>query len=146
MQGGIGAPTWSVAGQPPRALPGPAAGLGNWSVPSSFTTPPVGSSLLPTLLAASSARTRAVEAAFRDAGATSPAHAQPLTALPPLPPAALDRLVAAGRIREGAPGTFYLYAPSGGTAAARRRIVLTLVFWLAVMLIPLLLLEFTGAR
>jgi hypothetical protein len=98
------------------------------------------------LIAASRSRDRAVEAAFRGAGAVTPAGARPLAALPPLPPDTLARLVARGRVREGAPGTYYLYEPSAPAFWGRRRVVLSLVFWAVVVLIPFLLLEFTGRR
>jgi hypothetical protein len=106
----------------------------------------MGASLLPILIAASRARQRAVEDAFRAAGAVSPAGARPLAALPALPPGALDQLLARGRVREGAPGTYYLYEAAAGEGLGGRRLLLTLAFWAAVVALPFLLLQFTGAR
>ena len=89
--------------------------------------------LLAVLAAGARVRDRPVEEAFRAAGATSPDCARPRDALPPLPPDAFGRLVARGRVREGAPGTFYLYdAPVTPLTAGQK-----LLLWLlaAVVLI-----------
>jgi hypothetical protein len=50
--------------------------------------------------------------------------------------------VAEGLVREGAPGTFYLYArelPRAPLTAGR--IVRTIVCWLAILLLPIVVLE-----
>jgi hypothetical protein len=97
--------------------------------------------LLAVLVAGARIRDRPVEAAFRAAGATSPGRARPRGALPPLPPEAFDRLVAQGRVREGAPGTFYLYDVPVAKLTPTRKLLLwllavyVLILW-AVLLWP----------
>lgn len=81
---------------------------------------------------------RAAERHFREVGATSAATARAPETLPPIDPQVMRRLVDAGRLREGAPGTFYLYerARRGGWS-----IVLRVLLWLALLLVPILMIQ-----
>jgi hypothetical protein len=91
------------------------------------------------------------------AGATSPAGARPLTDFPRLSARELDALVDRGLLREAGDWKYYAFAqrhdalvpatevvatdvPKSFTAA---RVVRMLVFWLIVLLIPVLLIQLT---
>lgn len=104
-------------------------------------------------LAMSAAQRTFLEAA--DAlGATSPAHAQPLSAWPRLSARELDELVARGLVREADAGVYYAYTPRwpsrepsqpGGRVAGRLPVwnapwFRAVVFWLVLVLIPVVLL------
>lgn len=95
------------------------------------------------LRGAAGARQGAAVQAFRDAGAVSPATARPLAELPRIDAAILEALVRRGHVREGAPGTFYAFAPParGGAAA---RWAARLLFWAVIALLPWLMLRVQG--
>ena len=83
-----------------------------------------------------------IRAAFREIGAVSSGTARAGKDLPPHSPA-FDALLRRGVIREGAPGTFYLYEPPRGP----RRWALRLIFWAVVILTPVLIIQYcAGAR
>jgi hypothetical protein len=92
---------------------------------------------------------RAAAAALRDAmrsgGAVSPATAKPLTALPPLSEAQFQWALERGVVREGAPGTFYLFE-STSSGRSKGAWIRTILFWLLIALIPVLLIQFSGSR
>lgn len=99
------------------------------------------------LIAAQQAGRQRIVDAFERAGATSPATARPLGSLGELDEGALRACVEEGTIREGAPGTFYLWR----TPVEERRpylgpgrIVKLLSFWLIVVLIPIVFLYFNN--
>ena len=105
----------------------------------------MGTEIVPLLLhQLQAAREEAVLAAFRQAGACSPATAVPRTQLPPLDEAVLETLIVRGRVREGAPGTFYEYvAPQADRRTRATRVVL---FSVVVVAIPALFLWLTARR
>ncbi|HVZ50025.1 MAG TPA: hypothetical protein VG916_14655 [Gemmatimonadaceae bacterium] len=83
---------------------------------------------------------------MRARGATTPAQACDERALPRLSRAQFQVLVDLGIVREGAPGTFYLYGDAHmGPRAARRpplqRLAIVIFFWLLIILVPVLLLR-----
>lgn len=79
---------------------------------------------------------------LRDAGATSPDTAQPVTTSHPLDGRALDRLLGAGAVREAGPGRYWLdVAGYGAYRGARRKRALVV---LAVGLVVVLVLALTG--
>jgi hypothetical protein len=87
---------------------------------------------------------RRVRTAMRDAGALSPATAVPREALPSAVLKEFDRYVYAGAIREAAPNTFYFYdAPA--PKLSPRRIAWAMLFWLLVIAIPVLVIQFSGS-
>lgn len=118
------------------------------------------SDLLPTH--ASAAQRAFVQAALA-AGATSPERAQPLTALPRLSGRELDALVATGLVREAAAWTYYVFEARDAAGGLRRdapapipvtftvprrsgrEILLRAVLWLALLLLPLLAVQFLNA-
>jgi hypothetical protein len=75
--------------------------------------------------------------ALRSRGAVSPASARPLNELGVTADAAWRRLVIEGRIREGPPGDFYLFEPP--RPSTRERVVKMVVFYLLIVLIPIVL-------
>lgn len=84
-------------------------------------------------------------------GATSPQHACRENRLPPELRAGLPDFVDRGLIREGAPGTYYLYLagsmPAGSRLSgypSRRRLSLTVAIWLLLVLLPVLWFQFSG--
>lgn len=94
-------------------------------------------------------------------GATAPATARALTELPRLSSAELDALVESGLVREASDWRYYVFrsrraAPTwtAGRAATgyrrgpwtARRYWRTFLFWLLVILIPILLLQLTARR
>jgi len=83
-----------------------------------------------------------LRAAFRAMGAVSPATARAGNDLV-VPKAAFDSLLRKGAIREGAPGTYYLYQHQ----AAPRQLAQKLLFWTVVILLPIGIIELcSGAR
>lgn len=83
---------------------------------------------------------RRVVEAMRDVGAVSPATALKASQLPELVREHLDYYVTLGVVREGAPGTFYLFVAPPPPAWSIRRIGLLLLFWLLVIIVPVLML------
>jgi len=79
-----------------------------------------------------------LRAALRVRGAVSPATALPGKDLV-VDKSAFDELLRRGVIREGAPGTYYLYETER-TGPGRR--VVQLLFWLAVILLPMGIIQF----
>lgn len=82
-----------------------------------------------------------VARAMRELGAISPATARHALELPPELRRDLERYVNEGLIREGSPGTFYLFLPAR-LPVSRANVVRTLSFWVIVLLLPLALLWF----
>jgi hypothetical protein len=78
-----------------------------------------------------------LRAAFRTLGAVTPATARPGKEMPRETPA-FDRLLQRGVIREGAPGTFYLYEH----VRAPGRWVRQVVFWIVVVILPVAIIQF----
>jgi hypothetical protein len=81
-----------------------------------------------------------LRAMLRERGAVSPGGALPGKELPPVDSASFDRLLRAGVIREGAPGTYYLYEPPVRPA----RFVRQVLFFVALIALPIGMLEFCG--
>ena len=91
-------------------------------------------------------------------GATAPAAARPLTELPRLSSRELDDLVDLGLVREASDWRYYVFWPRQRDPAAfvqptspprpvrwdRRRYLLAFLFWLVVVLVPVLLLQLTA--
>jgi hypothetical protein len=88
--------------------------------------------------------TRHVINAMREVGAISPATARPLELLPDDVRIQLDRLVQSGLVREGAPGTYYLFQPESPPWTAGR-IVKAAVFWFLVVIIPVVILQISNS-
>jgi hypothetical protein len=84
---------------------------------------------------------REICAALIAAGAVSPTGAKALAAFPLIDAQVFDSLVRRGVIREGAPGTFYVYQPDSGSNPTGR-LIKTFVFWLLILAIPILLIQF----
>lgn len=82
-------------------------------------------------------------AALIAAGAVSPATARAVAEFPLVDDKVFDALVRRGVIREAAPGTFYVFRPEA-RPHDWRRVVPMLLFWLIMLLIPVLLIQFTG--
>ena len=113
-------------------------------------------------LAPLSAAQRAFVERAEALGATAPATARALTELPRLSSAELDALVESGLVREASDSQYYVFrsrraAPSwhaaGRAATGYRRAPWTasrywrtFLFWLLVILIPILLLQLTARR
>ena len=86
-------------------------------------------------------------------GATGPANARPLPDLPVVPRAELDELIERGLVREAADWRYYVYrsrrsvtpmlSPSKSPITPGR-LWKTLLFWLIMVLIPIVLLQLTG--
>ena len=98
-------------------------------------------SFAPMLLGLS--ETRRVVNAMREVGAISPSTARPLSLLPDDVRIDLERLVQSGLVREGAPGTFYLYAPVTPPWNAAR-VAKVVLFWFLVIIIPVAILELSN--
>lgn len=87
---------------------------------------------------------------MRRLGATSPATACPERELPHLTRACCQDLLDRGVLREAAPGTFYLYeqAISASVISPPPRafpapsLALRLFFWLLVILVPVIIIQF----
>jgi hypothetical protein len=86
------------------------------------------------------ARQRIVEL-FERAGATSPVAARPLGSLGEPDDAALRACLDDGTVREGAPGTFYLYVRPTAPGRDRARVARTIIFWILVLLLPIALIQ-----
>ena len=82
-----------------------------------------------------------LRAVFRGLGAVTPANARPGKEFPLVDSATFDAMLRRGEIREGAPGTFYLYEPSSPRA---RPILNRLLFWIALIAIPVGVIQFCG--
>jgi len=80
---------------------------------------------------------RELRTAFRALNAVTPASARPGKDLP-LDTASFDDLLRRGVIREGAPGTFYLYEPQPVPIFLARR----LIFWAVLILTPVAIIQF----
>ncbi|HUQ99864.1 MAG TPA: hypothetical protein VM166_10440 [Gemmatimonadaceae bacterium] len=78
-----------------------------------------------------------VRAAFRAIGAVSPATAKPRSDLTRSDEAAFDALLRYGIVREGAPGTFYLYEPPRRPGYLVRLVI----FWLIVVILPVAIIQ-----
>ena len=78
-----------------------------------------------------------LRAAFRALGAVTPVSARPGKDLP-RDTAAFDGLLRRGVIREGAPGTFYLYELQPVPIQLARR----LLFWAVLILTPIAIIQF----
>ncbi len=111
-----------------------------------------------TPLSISEAQRAFVEAA-EALGATAPAGARPLPELPRLSGRELDELVELGLVREAADWRYYVFRsrrpvaatslqPPPSTAApwTRGRVLRTFLFWLILILIPILLVRLTASR
>ena len=89
-------------------------------------------------------------------GAISPAAARPLPELPRLSGRELDELVDLGLVREAADWRFYVFRsprvvtatlpPSRAAAWTRGRVLRTFLFWLILLLVPILLVRLTTPR
>ena len=108
------------------------------------------SGVMISLLAARQAARREVIDALARAGACSPSTAQPLHRVGELDERALRACLDEGLVREGAPGTFYLYPWSTPAAVPRRThvgrvIAIVVVTWIAaIILIPVLFVRFAN--
>jgi hypothetical protein len=88
---------------------------------------------------------------MRQHGATSPATALRDRDLPRVSQERFRDLLDRGILREGAPGTFYLYdhAVPPSTATVRssafpaRALLKSVLFWLVVILIPVIIIQFS---
>lgn len=80
-----------------------------------------------------------VRGAFRALDAIGPAKAQPGKYLG-AGTRPFDRLLRSGVVREAAPGTFYLYEP----AAQPFRVYKLAIFWIFIILLPILIIHFSG--
>jgi hypothetical protein len=78
-----------------------------------------------------------VRAAFRAIGAVSPATAKPRSELTAADGKAFDVLLRFGIVREGAPGTFYLYEPPRRPGYWVRQIL----FWFIVIILPVAIIQ-----
>lgn len=76
-------------------------------------------------------------AAFRTLGAISPSTARPGSELPQ-ETQAFRNLLRRGVVREGAPGTFYLYEDQRATEFFIRQAL----FWILVIIMPVALIQF----
>lgn len=103
---------------------------------------------------------RAFVQAAESAGATTPAGARPLSSLPRLAARDLDELVDRGLVRESAERTYYVFHPrwTGQDVPAadvsmparprwnRGRAVRAVLFWLFVILVPILFLQLSSGQ
>lgn len=91
--------------------------------------------------------------ALETAGANKLAYAKPIDTMPPLSVRELQALVDAGVVREAAANGYYLYPRQVLTAEplptvrvprpSGPRLIKALVFWIAILLIPILLIQFS---
>ena len=96
-----------------------------------------------------SAAQRAFVEAAETLGAIAPADARPLPELPRLSGRELDELVELGLVRDAADWRYYVFRARGAVAAPPRirgRFLRTFLFWLIVILIPILLVRLTAPR
>jgi hypothetical protein len=82
-------------------------------------------------------------AALMAVGAVSPATARALAEFPLVDESVFDALVRRGVIREAAPGTFYVFR-SDAQSYDWRRVLKVVLFWLVMLLIPIVLIQFSG--
>ena len=108
--------------------------------------------------ASMSAAQRAFLEAAENLGATAPSAARSLTELPRLSSRELDELVELGVVREAADWRYYMFRPRNGFGASLSqampstqpagkrpvRFFNTLLFWLLMLLIPVVLLQLGG--
>ncbi len=91
---------------------------------------------------------------MRTLGATSAATACSESELPRIARQQFDEMLRDGMLREGAPGTYYLFdtsdtrlAANGGKATFRwKRVVINLIFWIAVLLVPIAYMSWSSPR
>lgn len=111
--------------------------------------------MLPSAPQPLSAAQRAFVEAAEALGATAPAYARPLPELPRLSGRELDELVELGLVREAADWRYYVFrsqavitAPLSSKAAPwiSGRYLRTFLFWLILILIPILLIRLTSPR
>jgi hypothetical protein len=95
----------------------------------------------------------AVVTAMQGIGATSARRACRTSDLPLEVRGRLTELVDRGVIREGSPGSYYLYVPTSDVSHASqkqpfrwRRLILTLILWLILLLVPVLFIQLRGPR
>jgi hypothetical protein len=99
----------------------------------------------------------AVVTAMQAIGATSARRACRTSDLPLEVRGRLTELVDRGIIREGAPGSYYLYVSASGISNPNpnpnqqqslrwRRLILTLILWLILILVPVLFIQLRGPR
>jgi hypothetical protein len=93
----------------------------------------------------------AVVSAMQAIGATSARRACRTSDLPLEVRGRLTELVDRGVIREGAPGSYYLYVPTSGISNPNQRqpsrwgrLILTLILWLILILVPVLFIQLRG--
>ena len=98
-----------------------------------------------------SAAQRAFVEAAEALGATAPAGARPLPELPRLSARELDELVELGLVREASDWRYYVFRSRRAGAArlpapswTRARVLRTFIFWLILILIPILLIRLTA--
>lgn len=86
-------------------------------------------------------------AALRRRGATSPKAACPAPELPRITSSRLRALLDSGLVRECADGALYVYEQPprvvGREYPTGRRLVLALAFWLAAIIVPVLLFQWS---
>jgi hypothetical protein len=92
------------------------------------------------------AQRRRVVDAMRDVGAISPASARKASQLPELVRENLEYYVTLGVVREGPPGTFYLFVAPPPPAWSARRTILAVLFWLLVIIVPVFILWLSNQR
>jgi hypothetical protein len=80
-----------------------------------------------------------IRGAFKAKGAVGPGNAQPGKYLGS-ESQAFKNLLRRGAIREGPPGSFYLY----DYGPVRNRIIKQALFWLFIILLPLLIIQYSG--
>ena len=116
---------------------------------------PDGYHVVPSMPHSLSAAQRAFVEAAEAVGATAPAGARPLTELPRLSGRELDELVELGLVREAADWRYYVFRSRRGIAAhppmpartwTRSRYLKTFIFWLILILIPILLVRLNAPR
>jgi hypothetical protein len=78
-----------------------------------------------------------LRAAFRALGAVTPATARPGKDLP-LETVSFKNLLHRGVIREGAPGTFYLYEHQRASGFWIRQVL----FWIVIVTVPVAIIQF----
>ena len=83
---------------------------------------------------------------LRSAGAVSPSSARSMSDLRCKTDASWQSLVDEGLVREGPPGTFYLYERPALAGAASgpqwKRLAKIFVFWIFILLLPIILIQF----
>ena len=83
-----------------------------------------------------------LRAAFRALGAVTPTTARAGKDLP-LETVSFKNLLHRGVIREGAPGTFYLYEPQRASGFWIRQVI----FWIVIVILPVVIIQFcSGSR